>query len=328
MPQDALKQSRYDHIIKIHWPLSLAFALWQTSCAMSDEQKIYALPVWNGSITIEALTGGLSNANYLVTDACGKHVVRFGKDYPFHHVVREREVMVARAAHAAGFAPAVEYAKAGVMVTQFLEAQTFSAMDVKVSPERLGKLIRRFHLEMPNFVSGPGYMFWPFHVIRDYIITLNGASSIHGRRLAQFLKHAEAFEAAQVPLPIIFGHHDLLPANFLDDGKKLWLIDFEYAGFGTAMFDLAGISSNGHMHPDEKDVLLHAYLGETPTSAFMLSFAAMECTSLLRETLWAMVSSLFLAAPGVDYDAYTRENVNRYNAALDAYQKQHGKIQA
>jgi thiamine kinase-like enzyme len=55
-----------------------------------------------------------------------------------------------------------------------------------------------------------------------------------------YLALAEELEEAQVPLPIIFGHNDLLPANLLDDGDRLWLIDFEYAGFGTAMFDVAG----------------------------------------------------------------------------------------
>ena len=291
----------------------------RTSFSMSDFDRIRTLPCWNGAIDITPLSGGLSNANYRVDDGFGSHVVRFGVDFPFHHVSREREVMVARAAHAAGFSPAVEYADAGVMVTAFVEAQTFSARDVKVNPERIGRLIRDFHLKMPAFVSGPGFMFWPFHVIRDYVRTLGGDH-------VQVMKEARAFEAAQVPLPIVFGHHDLLPANFLDDGAKLWLIDFEYAGFGTAMFDLAGVSSNGLMHPDEKALLHRAYFGGTPDASIMQAFAAMECASLLRETLWAMVSGLFLAAPGVDYAAYTVENRARYDAALDAYQIQYGKI--
>jgi thiamine kinase-like enzyme len=290
----------------------------------TDDDRTHALPCWNGPITIEPLSGGLSNANYLVTDTNGKHVVRFGIDYPFHHVSREREVMVARAAHAAGFAPAVEFAATGVMVTQFLDAQTFSAMDVKVNPARIGKLLRNFHAAMPSFVSGPGYMFWPFHVIRDYALTLQ--NSRHASMLPQYVKQAQALEKAQKPLPIIFGHHDLLPANFLDDGNKLWLIDFEYAGFGTSMFDLAGVSSNGHMHPDEKQLLLEAYFDQTPDADLVQAFAAMECASLLRETLWAKVSSLFLAAPGVDYDAYTNDNLTSYNQALDSYQRRYGKI--
>jgi thiamine kinase-like enzyme len=286
---------------------------------MTDNDRIRVLPCWTGSLEVTPLSGGLSNANYRVDDAHGSHVVRFGVDFPFHHVSREREIMVARAAHAAGFAPAVEYAAPGVMVTAFLEAQTLSAMDVKVNPERIGMLMRDFHRRMPSYVSGPGFMFWPFHVIRDYVRILQ-------RNQEQFLKEALAFEAAQVALPIVFGHHDLLPANFLDDGTKLWLIDFEYAGFGTAMFDLAGVSSNGLMHPDEKTLLLLAYFGGEPGVDIMRAFAAMECASLLRETLWAMVSGLFLAAPGVDYAAYTLENRGRYDAALDAYQLQYGKI--
>ena len=287
-----------------------------------DHEKIRALPCWNGSITVATLRGGLSNANYLVEDAGGKHVVRFGVDYPFHHVSREREVMVAKAAHEAGFAPRVEFAAAGVLVTEYLEAQTFTALDVQRNPQRIGKLMRQFHEVMPAHVSGPGFMFWPFHVIRDYLRSLQQ----HHDNLAQFSAHADAFEKVQQPLPIIFGHHDLLPANFLDDGKKLWLIDFEYAGFGTAMFDVAGASSNGLMNPAEKTMLLEAYFGGKPDTKIMQSFAAMECASLLRETLWAMVSGLYLAAPGVDYDAYTSENLKRYETSLDTYQKQYGKI--
>jgi thiamine kinase-like enzyme len=288
----------------------------------NDNDKIRLLTCWNGRITIAPLGGGLSNINYVVTDANGKHVVRFGVDYPFHHVSRERELMVAKAAFDAGFAPRVEFAETGVMVTEYLDAQTFTTVDVKANPQRIGKLIRRFHETMPAHVSGPGFMFWPFHVIRDYARRLPE----HQRTVAQYLVDTATFEKAQQPLPIIFGHHDLLPANILDDGKKLWLIDFEYAGFGTAMFDLAGASSNSLMHADEKAQMLEAYFGQQPEPGLQQSFAAMECASLLRETLWAMVSGLFLAAPGVDYQAYTDENRNRYLASRDAYQIQYGKI--
>ena len=293
---------------------------------MSDEDKIRTLPCWNGAIDIVPLSGGLSNANYLVTDGNGKHVVRFGKDYPCHHVSREREVMVARAANAAGFAPEVQYAAPGVMVTQFLGAKTFAATDVRANAARVGRLIGDFHLAMPARVTGSGFMFWVFHVIRDYAHILREAASPHVISLGGWLREAEAFEAAQQPMPIIFGHHDLLPANLLDDGEKLWLIDFEYAGFGTAMFDLAGASSNAGMTTDERAELLTGYFGSMPNAEMLKSFAAMECASLLREAMWAMVSSLYLAAPGVDYEAYTDENLSRYSAVRDAYQGKFGKL--
>jgi thiamine kinase-like enzyme len=292
----------------------------------ADHNRIRALPCWSGAIEISLLKGGLSNANYLVTDAKGQHVVRFGVDYPFHHVFREREVMVARAAHTAGFAPEVQYDEAGATVTAFIGARTYNGDDVRENAARVGKLLRRFHDQMPKHITGAGFMFWVFHVIRDYAATLRAAKSGAVPILPRLLQEADALEALQVPLPIIFGHNDLLPGNFLDDGEKLWLIDFEYAGFNTAMFDLAGTSSNALMTVDESQELLAAYLGHAPSADFTRSFDAMQCASLSRELLWSYVSALYLNAPGVDYDAYAAENQSRYEMALDRYQSRYGTL--
>ena len=291
-----------------------------------EADKIKALPCWNGAIEISILKGGLSNANYLVEDANGKHVVRFGLDYPFHHVLREREAMVARAAHAAGLAPAVRFSAGGVLVSQYLGAKTFTEADVRNNAIRIGCLLKKFHSLLPAHVTGPGFMFWVFHVIRDYIATLRTKNHPHTDEFAAFLQHAAAFETVQVPLPIIFGHNDLLPANILDDGEKLWLIDFEYAGFNTAMFDLAGAASNAQMNEAQSEQLVSAYLDNAPDAHFARAFAAMKCASLLRETLWAMVSGQFLNAPGADYGAYTIENRSRYETALDGYQSVYGRL--
>ena len=285
--------------------------------------RIRNLPCWQGDIAAEPLTGGLSNESWKVTDDAGAHVVRFGKDFPFHHVSRDREVMTARAAHAAGFAPKVEYAAPGVMVSAFIDARTWAGPDVRNAPERVAEMLRDFHTRMPDHVSGAGFAFWVFHVIRDYARTLEQGGSSYAASLPDFLQTARRMEAAQVPLPIVFGHHDLLPANFLDDGQRLWLIDFEYAGFGTAMFDLAGAASNAGMDDDQSMRLLSAYFGHPPDPATIRAFDAMKCASLLREAMWAMVSDLHLSAPGVDYAAYARENLARLDEALDQYHQKH-----
>lgn len=291
----------------------------------TSEDRIRALPLWTGRIAIEPLKGGLSNESWLVTDEAGRHVVRLGKDYPFHHVLREREAMTARAAHAAGFAPEVRYSEPGVMVTAFLGAKTYGAEDVLASIEPIALLTRRFHDEMPRHVSGAGFMFWPFHIIRDYARTLAAGDSRMVRALPSYLALADELERAQSALPIVFGHNDLLPANFLDDGERLWLIDFEYAGFSTAMFDLAGVASNAGMNPAEVDALLTVYFGDAPGLEIRRSHAAMQCASLLREAMWSMVSELHLTAPGADYVAYTEENLTKLDAALDAYHAEYGK---
>lgn len=282
-----------------------------------------ALP-WQGDITAEPLLGGLSNESWKVTDARGPHVVRFGRDFPFHHVDRAREVMTARAAHAAGFGPAVEYAAPGVIVVEYLNARTWGAADLRANPERVGDLLRRFHHQMPAHVSGAAFLFWPFHVIRDYAGTLRAGDSPFTPDLPALLDLSAELETAQIPLPLIFGHHDLLPANFLDDGTRLWLIDYEYAGFGTALFDLAGAASNAGMTPDETDRLLTAYFGTLPDAPLRRAFDAMQCASLLREAMWAMVSDLHLSAPGADYATYARENLDRLAAALTQFHSLHG----
>lgn len=292
---------------------------------MSAEGRIAALPCWTGGVAMEPLTGGLSNESWLVTDGAGKHVVRFGKDYPFHHVIREREISVARAAHEAGFSPKVEYSEPGVMVSAFIAARTWTEEDMRSQPERIAHLLHDFHHRMPAAVSGPGFMFWVFHVIRDYARTLKAGGSGHAGELPHYLVLAETLEAAQTPLPIVFGHNDLLPGNFLDDGERLWLIDFEYAGFNTAMFDLAGAASNSGMDDETAERLLSTYFGRASDAAVKRSFDAMQCASLLREAMWSMVSELHLDAPGVDYAAYTQENLARLDAALDRYHSKHGK---
>ncbi len=291
----------------------------------ATEDRIRALMPWNGSISIEPLRGGLSNESFLVTDAGGRHVVRFGTDFPFHHVFREREIMAARAAADAGFAPDVEYAVSGAMVSAFLDARTYSAEDVRDNRARIAALMRDFHTVMPRHVSGAGFMFWVFHVNRDYARTLVDGNSRMKDRLPEFLELNQRLENLQLPLPIVFAHNDLLPANFLDDGDKIWLIDFEYAGFNTAMFDLAGAASNAEMSPAESMELLAEYFGQTPDPDLVRSHAAMQCASLLREAMWSMVSELHLSAPGADYESYTVENLARLEAALDNYSSLYGK---
>jgi len=302
-----------------------ASALSDPMTDLASLDHIRALPCFTGKIDIEPLTGGLSNENWLVKDATGRHVVRLGKDFPFHHVDRKREIMTARAAHAAGFAPRVEYFEPGIMVSEFIEARTFDAADVRANPKRIGRLIRDFHTTMPRHIEGPGFMFWVFHVIRDYARTLTSGGSRMVDRLPAWLDLSDSLEAAQCPLPIIFGHNDLLPANFLDDGHKLWLIDFEYAGFSTAMFDIAGAASNAEMTETEAATLVEAALGQAPDIALTRSFHAMQCASLLRETLWSLVSELHLDAPGADYRTYTAENLARLDAALEQYHSTYGK---
>ena len=293
---------------------------------MSDvKERVRSLPIWSGEIDIEPLSGGLSNESFKVTDGGRVYVVRFGKDFPFHHVSREREAMNTEAAAKVGVSPALVHAGPGVLVLDYIDGKTLAANDVVSEIPRIADLIRRYHQAMPNEVSGAAFMFWPFHVIRDYAHTLRAGNSRKTGELSGYLDLAEELERAQVPLPIIFGHNDLLPGNLIDDGQRLWLIDFEYGGFSTAMFDLAGLASNAGFDEEQSALLLALYFGRQPEMALIQSHAAMQCASLLREAMWSMVSELHLDAPGADYVAYTEENLERLARALDSYRSRFGR---
>ena len=133
--------------------------------------------------------------------------------------------------------------------------------------------------------------------------TTRRASPRSGHRLAgelpRYLAAAERLEAAVGPVEIAFGHNDLLAANLIDDGERLWLVDWEYAGFNSPLFDLGGLASNNELAPELEERLLELYFDAPATDDLRRRYAAMKCASLLREAMWSMVSELHLT---VDFD--------------------------
>jgi thiamine kinase-like enzyme len=287
------------------------------------EARIAALPIWTGRLELAPLKGGISNLSFTATDGNGKYVVRMTRDFPFHHVSRDREVMSARAAHALGFAAEVIHAEPGLMVSRFIDGQVFTAEDARANIARISALLTRFHREMAGALAGPGFIFWVFHVNRDYLRQLRAQGRATEADAARWLAINVELEAAQTPLPIVVGHHDLLPANLIDDGRRLWLIDYEYAGFGTAMFDLANLSSNSGFSAEQSSDLLTAYFDGADEST-LRAHAAMEAASLLREALWSLVSDIHLSANGFDYAGYAAQNFARLDASLAAYHERFG----
>ena len=276
-------------------------------------ERIRALPIWSGDITIAPLVGGLTNQNFVVVDKSGKFVVRLGEDIPAHHVLRFNELAASRAAHAAGLSPAVRHAEHGVTVIDFIDAHTFTEADVRTAGalERIIPILQSCHRNVPKYLRGPALIFWVFHVIRDYAATLTGGESPDVGLLPEFLTIADQLEAAAGPFEIAFCHNDLLPANLLDDGERLWLIDWDYAGFNSPLFDLGGLASNNRLSTAQERHMLELYFERPVDDALFHRYSAMKCASLLRETMWSMVSEI-TSTLDEDYAAYTAENLNRF----------------
>lgn len=278
--------------------------------------QIKSLELWNGPVEPEPVSGGITNANFTVESDGQRFFVRTGKDIPVHGILRFNELAASRAAHAAGLSPAIIYHEPGIMVLEHIEGRTFTEKEVceQDNLQRILPLLKTCHRQVPQHLRGPVLMFWVFHVIRDYAATLDADGSRLKSRLPELLAVAEKLESAVGPVNIVFGHNDLLAANFIDDGKRLWLIDFDYAGFNSPLFDLGGLSSNNSLAEDQEYWLLEQYFEKQVDAQLWISYNAMKCASLLRESMWSMVSEIH-SSLDIDYRSYTEENLARFESA-------------
>ena len=279
-------------------------------------ERAARLACWKGAVAPEPLGGGITNINFTVEDAGERYVVRIGEDIPAHGVYRVNELGAARAAHAAGISPEIVHAEPGALVMRWVDGQTLEPADVR-DPARIGRVldtVRRCHRDIPPHFRGSTPIFWVFQVVRDYARTLREDGSRMAGRLDDLLGRAARLESAVGPVEIVFGHNDLLAANFIDDGDRIWLIDWEYAGFNSPLFDLGGLASNNEMDAEQERWLLDRYFGRGPGEDLLASYAAMKCASLLREAMWSMVSELH-SEIDFDYVAYTGENLERFERA-------------
>jgi thiamine kinase-like enzyme len=155
-----------------------------------------------------------------------------------------------------------------------------------------------------------------FHVIRDYARSLQADGSAHSSALPDLLVEATELERAVGPIDMVFGHNDLLPANFMHDGARMWLVDWDYAGWGSPLFDLGGMAANCALSQRQEERMLIGYFGALDADLWR-RYLAMKAAAALRETLWSMVSELH-SALDFDYAAYSAANLSTYRLALDA----------
>ena len=299
---------------------------WGASAKVTGlHNKVIGLPIWRGVVSLVPLTGGLTNLSFVATDSTGKFVVRCGEDIPVHGISREHERAASVAAFEAGLSPEPVHVEPGVMVLRHIAGETFSEADLRRDLPRIVALLKICHRDVGPRLKGNAGFFDVFDVIRRYVRLLKEGASAFSPDLPRYLERADALEAALMTMPIVFGHNDLLPGNLIDDGRRLWLIDWEYAGFGSALFDLANLAANGGFSEADDTALLEAYFECPVTDALQRSFDAMKAASALREATWAMVSHLHLNTPGADYLAHARDHLARADAAWRVFEDRHGK---
>jgi thiamine kinase-like enzyme len=264
-----------------------------------------------------ALDGGLTNRNYRVRAGGDDVVVRLpGKDTELLGIDRVAEREATAAAARAGVGPEV-VAYLGdppCLVTRFLPGRPLTPQELREPRllEQVAAALRAFHAGPPLPST-----FDSFAIVDAYQATARAHGVRVPERFGELIAGAHAIQAAlrgpeHAPVPC---HNDLLTANFIYDGERVRIVDWEYAGVGDRYFDLGNLSVNNGFEEVDDERLLEAYWREPCTPRRFATLRLMRIMSDFREGMWGVVQT-GISALDFDFVAYGEEHLDRVAAGL------------
>ncbi len=276
-------------------------------------------------LTLTALSGGITNRNFRV-DAAGiadRWVIRLaGNDTHLLGISREVEHAATVAAAGVGVGPEVTafIRPEGYLVTRFIVGSpvTDAAVHRPETLRRVADSLRRIH-------DGPAIpgLFVPLRIADAYraLAIARGVPIPPEYDLAAAIGRRIELAFLSNPIELRPCHNDLLNANFIDDGARIRIIDWEYAGMGDPFFDLGNFSINHELTPDEDGVLLAAYDGEV-RPARLARLILMRVVSDFREAMWGVLQQ-GISSLDVDFVAYATSSFDRLlaNAATGRFER-------
>jgi len=266
-----------------------------------------------GELTFTALSGGITNRNFLVTGAAdgSKYVMRLaGNDTHLLGISREVEHAATVAAAGVGVGPEVVafVRPEGYLVTRFIEGRPIPEAEMR-TPERLravGDTLRRIH-------DGPAIpgLFVPLRIVEAYraLAISRGVTIPPEYELAAAIARRIELAFLTAPVELRPCHNDLLNANFIDDGSRVRIVDWEYAGMGDPFFDLGNFSINHELTPDDDAALLAEYHGSVPVDR-LARLSLMRVVSDFREAMWGVLQQ-GISTLDVDFVGYASEHFER-----------------
>ena len=280
----------------------------------------------DGELTLTPLSGGITNRNFRVdvTGRTGRFVIRLaGNDTHLLGISREVEHAATVAAAGVGVGPEVVafIRPEGYLLTRFIEGRPLPEAEAHESPAlaRVADSLRRFH----GNPAIPG-LFIPLRIVEAYraLALARGVRIPPEYDLAQAIGRRIELALLASPIELTPCHNDLLNANFIDDGERIRIVDWEYAGMGDPFFDLANFSVNHELTDDESAVLLEAYDGAPPGRDRLARLTVMRVVSDFREAMWGVLQQ-GISTLDVDFVAYAGEHFDRLlaNASRPAFER-------
>ena len=259
-----------------------------------------ALGLDTSKLRVTPIAAGLTNQNYRLD--LGDRTFFFRRPGPATELLavdRENELYNTRAAAKAGVGPKVlqHDARTGGILLEWLPGRTMSneAFQAPGMPARIAEVLRRLH-------AGPRFRddFDMFRLSEYYLRVVDERSIRIPDGYREELPKVALIEAALAvhPLPTVPCHNDLLAENYLDDGRRLWIVDYEYSGNNDPTFELGNTAQELGFDAARQEELCAAYFGEA-TPALLARMRLQMVMSDVGWTLWAAIQA---AISTIDYD--------------------------
>jgi thiamine kinase-like enzyme len=278
------------------------------------DEAVGRISLWQGKdVKVTALSGGLTNENYLVETGGDRYVMRIpGASTELLSIDRLNEVHNARAAASTGIGPVVleHVPQLDVMVLEFIAGPTMSAATLQTESmvRRMAGSFKRLHAA-PRFLKD----FDMFRLIDDYLRIVDEHKvpipSDYRRRLPVLAEIERAIRVGT--LPSVPCHNDLLCENFIDDGRCLRIVDYELSGNNDPCFDLGNTAQEASLDDDLRAVLCEAYFGRLGPQ----QLARMNLFALMSDVGWTLWGAIQARISTLDFD-FTDYYTMRWNRAL------------
>jgi thiamine kinase-like enzyme len=283
--------------------------------ATDIEQVIDRVQIWRGlDVTVAPLSGGLTNQNFLVDADGPRFVVRIpGSSTELLAVDRANERHNAEAAATTGVSPRiVEYLEdVSVMVLEYIDGETMSGERLRdpQMPGRIAGSLRRLH-------AGPRFLqdFDMFRITERYLEVVRARDVPIPDGFRDRMDTVAAVERALAvnANPAVPCHNDLLAENYIDDGRKLWIIDFEYSGNDDPCFELGDTAQECAYDDELRTALCAAYFGrEDP-----VQLARMDLYAMMADVGWTLWAAIQATISMIDFDFWGWA-VERWDRATD-----------
>jgi thiamine kinase-like enzyme len=265
------------------------------------EEVAAKIPDWkNKNISITPLSGGLTNSNFkVVVDGIPYFVRVPGASTDLLAINRDNEVHNSKAAFVAGVGPKVLHhlPEFNVMVLEFINGKTMSkdSLNEPGQPSRMAETIKKLN-------DGPRFLL-DFNMFRltEYYLSLCKERDIkipdgYLDRIPTIERIEKALNVN--PLQPVPCNNDLLAENYIDDGKQLWLIDYEYSGNNDPTFELGNTCQEMQFNAEQIAEVCASYFGEASPNMI----ARMKLNMIMSDVGWGLWAAIQAKISTIEFD--------------------------